>query len=376
MSGLLDPFRVGRIELPNRVAMAAMTRNRADEAGVLPEAAVTYYRQRAGAGLIISEATQPSAHAKGYPGTPGMHDDTQQAVWAKVADAVHEEGGRVFCQLMHTGRIGHSSLLPPGGEVVGPSAVRADVDVETREGTMVPAAIPRELSVADIEQIIEDFAGAAARAVEAGLDGVELHGANGYLLHQFLCPGTNQRTDGYGGTPEGRVRFVVELTRAVAERIGADRVGLRISPGGQYNDMADKGNEETYLALAEELARDRIGYLHTLRRRSSPLHAELRRIWPTGFMINTGYLAASEFDDVAPLVEGGDADLVSVGRLFISNPDLVERWRRGHERAGWDEDTFYIGGERGYIDYPSMRVGERGSLPGHVDSEKRSTTWT
>ncbi len=376
MSGLLDPFRLGRIELANRVAMAPMTRNRADEAGVLPEAAVTYYGQRAGAGLIISEATQPSAHGKGYPGTPGVHDDAQQAVWARVADAVHDEGGHVFCQLMHTGRISHSSLLPPGGEVVAPSAVPADLEVETAQGTMVPAPRPRELTVAGIEQIIEDFASAAARAVEAGLDGVELHGANGYLLHQFLCTGTNRRTDAYGGTPEGRARFVVEVTRAVAERIGADRVGLRISPGGQFNDMADRGNEETYLALAEELARDRIGYLHTLRRRSSPLHTELRRVWPTGFMINTGYMAASELDDVAPLVESGAADLVSVGRLFISNPDLVERWRCGHERAHWDEDTFYTGGERGYTDYPSMRVGERGSRPEHVGSEKRSGTWT
>lgn len=354
MSGLLDPFTLGRIELANRVVMAPMTRNRADDAGVLPASAATYYAQRAGAGLIITEGTQPSARGKGYPGTPGLHDDAQQESWARVADAVHRAGGRIFVQQMHTGRIGHRSHLPEGHEVMAPSAVRADLEVETAARTLEPAPMPLEMSVDDIAQVVDDFASSAVRAVEAGLDGVELHGANGYLLHQFLSPHTNQRTDDYGGTPERRARFVVEVVRAIADRIGADRIGVRISPGGQFNDMADKGNEDTYLALAEELAGDRIGYLHTLRRRSSPLHSSLRKIWPTGFMINTGYMATSEKDDVAPLVEDGDADLVSVGRLFISNPDLVERWRVDHERAPWDEDTFYTPGDRGYTDYPDM----------------------
>jgi N-ethylmaleimide reductase len=352
VSRLFDPFRLGPVELANRVVMAPMTRNRADEAGVLPAYAVDYYRQRAGAGLIITEATQPSAAAKGYPGTPGLHDDVQQERWAEVATAVHEAGGKVYLQLMHTGRIGHPSLIPAGCDVVGPSAVPAQLEVETAERTMVAAPVPREMSAADIADTIEAFAASAARAVAAGMDGVELHGANGYLPHQFLSPGTNQRTDEYGGSPERRARFVVELVQAVAARIGRDRVGLRISPGGQFNDMSDKDNEDTYYALVEALAGEPVAYLHTLRRRSSQLHTDLRRTWPTGFMINTGYMASSELDEVAPLVDEGQADLVSVGRLFISNPDLVHRWRHGHDRAEWDEDTFYTAGERGLVDYP------------------------
>lgn len=350
---LFEPFALGRIKLSNRVVMAPMTRNRADEAGIPSEAAVTYYRQRAGAGLILTEATQPSAAGKGYPGTPGIHDDAQQAEWARVGEAVHAEGGHIFCQLMHTGRIGHPSLLPPGAELVAPSAVRANLEVETAERKLVPALTPRALTVDEIHRVIEDYASAAQRAVDAGLDGVEIHGANGYLPHQFLSPGTNMRTDEYGGSPEGRARFGIELTQAVADRIGADRVGFRISPGGQFNDMADRDNEETYLAFVEGIKDLRIAYLHTLRRRSSALHRQLRELWPTAFMINTGYMASSELEDITPLVASGQADLVSVGRLFISNPDLVERWRRGLDRAPWDEDTFYTPGERGYTDYPS-----------------------
>ncbi|MCE3551460.1 alkene reductase [Pseudonocardia sp. RS11V-5] len=354
MSTLFEPWKLGRIELANRVVMAPMTRNRADVAGVLPDSAATYYAQRAGAGLIVTEGTQPSAAAQGYPGTPGLHTDDQEKAWSRVADAVHAAGGRIFCQLMHTGRICHESLIPADAQVVAPSAVRADVEVARADGVMVPAPEPVALDQAGIAQVIEDFAAAAARAVRAGLDGVELHGANGYLLHQFLSPGTNVRTDAYGGSPENRARFVVEVTAAVADRIGADRVGLRISPGGQFNDMADKGNEDTYLALAEALAPLRPAYLHTLRRRSSPLHTELRRRWPTTYVLNTGYLGGSELDDVAPLV-GAETDLVSVGRLFISNPDLVRRWREDIPRAEWDESTFYTPGDAGYTDYPSWQ---------------------
>jgi N-ethylmaleimide reductase len=363
-AALFEPWRLGGIELANRVVMAPMTRNRADVAGVLPDSAATYYAQRAGAGLIVTEGTQPSAAAQGYPGTPGVHDDAQEAAWKRVADAVHAAGGRIFCQLMHTGRICHQSLIPADARVVAPSAVRARLEVARADGVMVAAPEPEALTADGIAQIVEDFAAAAARAVRAGMDGVELHGANGYLLHQFLSPGTNQRTDRYGGSPEGRARFVVEVTAAVADRIGADRVGLRISPGGLFNDMQDKGNEDTYLALAAELAEVRPAYLHTLRRRSSPLHEQLRRTWPTTYVLNTGYLGTSELEDVAPLVASGDADLVSVGRLFISNPDLVRRWQHGLPRAPWDESTFYTPGDRGYTDYPAH--------PGPPDPEQRS----
>ncbi|WP_148573805.1 alkene reductase [Nocardioides caldifontis] len=352
---IFTPWKLGSIELANRVVMAPMTRNRADVEGVLPDYAIDYYRQRAGAGLIVSEATQPSVQGQGYPGTPGIHTDAQQAQWARVTDAVHEAGGRIYIQLMHTGRVGHPSVRPVATPQLAPSAVRPDLEVETIDRSVVePVPEPRAMTLDEIAQTIEDHAQAAARAIAAGADGIELHGANGYLLHQFLSPGTNHRTDRYGGSPENRARFVVEVARACAERIGADRVGLRISPGGQFNDMKDRGNEDTYLALVDELAGDRLSYLHTLRGRTSTLHEELRRRWPTSYVINTGYLGSSELDEVAPIVESGASDLVSVGRLFISNPDLVERWRRGIERAEWDEDTFYTGADRGYIDYPSI----------------------
>ena len=350
---IFTPWKLGRVELANRVVMAPMTRNRADVAGVLPDSAIDYYRQRAGAGLIVSEATQPSAAGQGYPGTPGIHTDEQQAQWARIADAVHEAGGRLFVQLMHTGRIGHPSLLPEGCEVLAPSAVRADLEVTTADGETVPCPAPRAMTTDEIAVIVQDYAAAAARAVAAGADGIEVHAANGYLPHQFLSPGTNERTDEYGGTPAGRARFLVEVARACAEAIGADRVGLRISPGGQFNDMRDRDNEDTYLTLVDELAPDGFAYLHTLRGRTSTLHEELRRRWPTTYVVNTGYMGSSELDEVTPIVEDGVADLVSVGRLFISNPDLIERWRLGLERSAWDEDTFYTGGDTGYTDYPS-----------------------
>lgn len=350
---LFSPWRLGGIDLANRVVMAPMTRNRADRAGVLPDSAITYYRQRAGAGLIVSEATQPSRQGQGYPGTPGIHTDEQQTQWARIAEAVHEAGGRIFIQLMHTGRIGHPSLLPPGSVQLAPSAVTARLEVSTADGATVPCPVPVPMTSQDIVQTIEDHVSAAARAVAAGADGVELHGANGYLLHQFLCPATNQRTDEYGGSPENRARFVVELACAVADRIGPHRVGLRVSPGGQFNDMQDRGNEQTYVALVDALADTGLAYLHTLRGRTSTFHEELRRRWRSTYVINTGYLGSSEIEEVEPIIERGDADLVSVGRLFISNPDLVDRWRAGLPRAAWDEDTFYDGGDRGYIDYPS-----------------------
>ncbi|MET0929761.1 MAG: alkene reductase [Aeromicrobium sp.] len=350
---IFTPWKLGRIELANRVVMAPMTRNRADVDGVLPASTADYYAQRAGAGLIVTEGTQPSAAGKGYPGTPGLHTDAQQAVWSDVATAVHAAGGRIFCQLMHTGRIGHPSLLPEGGEILAPSAVAADLEVATATGEMVPALQPRAMTHDEIAVVIDDFASAAERAVAAGLDGIELHGANGYLLHQFLCPSTNHRTDEYGGSPENRARFVVEVSRAVAARIGADRVGLRISPGGQFNDMHDKGNEETYHALVDELGGDGMAYLHTLRGRTSQLHVEMRQSWSSSYVVNTGYMGSSDLDHLAPILEAGESDLVSVGRHFISNPDLVQRWQSDVALSPWDEDTFYTGGDRGYTDYPS-----------------------
>lgn len=350
---LFDPWVMGPFTLSNRVVMAPMTRNRADDRGVPAEYAAEYYRQRAGAGLIISEATQPSEGGRGYAGTPGIHSDEQQEAWARIAKAVHAEGGHIFCQLMHTGRIGHTSLLPDPWTLVAPSAVRADLEVADANGVEGPAQTPRALTVDEIHGIIEDYASAAARAVAAGLDGIELHGANGYLIHQFLSYGTNIRGDEYGGTPANRARFAIELTQAVVDRIGAERVGMRLSPGGKFNDMRGMDDEETYLITVDALAQMNIAYLHVLRRRSNTLHDEFRRRWPTTFMLNTGYSSESDFAEANRIVSAGEADLVSVGRNFISNPDLVARWRAGVPLSPWDEDTFFKGGERGLIDYPA-----------------------
>lgn len=351
---LFQSYDLGPFRLNNRVVMAPMTRNRADNEGVLPTYVADYYRQRAGAGLIITEATQPSAAGRGYQGTPGIHDDTQEAAWKSVADAVHTEGGTIFLQLMHTGRIGHTSLLPEGHELKAPSPVRAEMTVADADGVEVDAQAPDAMTENEIHSVIEDFAQAAARAIRAGIDGVELHGANGYLLHQFLSHGTNLRTDAFGGSPQGRSEFVVQLVRRVAEVVGPERVGLRLSPGGKFNDMRGLDDDETYLDLVERINPVGIAYLHTLRRRSTPLHELLREKWATTFIMNTGYHGASDRDSLEGILESGDADLVSVGRYFISNPDLVERWRRDIPLSEWDEDTFYTGGPRGLIDYQAV----------------------
>ncbi len=352
--GLFDPWVMGPFTLANRIVMAPMTRNRADDDGVPAPYAVDYYRQRAGAGLIITEATQPSETGRGYAGTPGMHSDEQEQAWREIADAVHNDGGLIFCQLMHTGRIGHTSLLPAPATLVAPSAIPAEMDVKDAAGNEVPAQTPKPLTEDEIHGVIEDFASSAERAVRAGMDGVELHGANGYLLHQFLSSGTNVREDAYGGSPEQRARFVSELTQAVADRIGPERVGLRISPGGKFNDMRGLDDDETYLALVDQLLPMRIAYLHVLRRRSTPLHEELRRRWNTTFILNTGYFGSSDKDELEAVLAEGAADLVSVGRYFISNPDLVERWRQDLPLAPYDEDTFFEGGPRGLVDYPAV----------------------
>ena len=349
---IFEPVTMGRLTLKNRVAMAPMTRNRADDDGVLPEYVAEYYAQRAGAGLIITEGTQPSVGGRGYAGTPGLHSDEQQAAWKLVADRVHERGGRIFCQLMHTGRIGHASLLPEPWELVAPSAVRADLTVFTADGSEVPAETPRALEIHEIHEIIEAYADAAQRAVDAGLDGVELHAANGYLGHQFLSHGTNVREDEYGGTPENRARFVVEVLTAMANRIGADRVGVRLSPGGSFNDMRGMDDDETYISLVKQLDELGLAYLHVLRRRSTPLHQQLHDLWKTTFILNTGYQGSSELADLNEIVTSGESDLVSVGRLFISNPDLVNRWEKGLPLAEWNEDTFFTSGPAGLTDYP------------------------
>lgn len=349
-SPLLQPLTAGAFDLPNRVLMAPLTRNRSHSDGTPNELNVTYYAQRARAGLIIAEGTQPSAIGQGYPNTPGLHSDEQQAGWARVAEAVHANGGRIVVQIMHSGRISHPDTI--GAQPVAPSAVRPQGEIVTPAGKQ-PFVEPRALETPEIPGVVREYADAARRAVAAGLDGVELHAANGYLAHQFLADGTNQRTDEYGGTPENRMRFVVEAAEAMAAEVGADRVGIRISPGNGFNDVHET-DLSVYEILVQQLAEMGLAYLHLLAAPDDPMVSKLRALWPGAFVLNTGFAVVSERDELAELIETGVADAVTVGRPFIANPDLVERWTRGAELNEPDPSTFYGGDARGYTDYPAL----------------------
>ncbi|WP_425839883.1 alkene reductase [Streptomyces fractus] len=355
MSDLFEPVSVGKWTLNNRIAMAPMTRNRATPEGVPTPNTATYYAQRAGAGLIITEGVQPSGVGQGYLNTPGLYTPEQIEAWREVADAVHREGGRIVAQLMHAGRMAHPDNKH-GLETVAPSAITGPGEMFTAQGPK-PHATPRALDTAELPSVIEEFAQAARSAVEAGLDGVEVHAANGYLLHQFLAPSTNQRTDAYGGSPAARARFVIEVTRAVAETIGAERVGIRISPGINLNgaiedDPADTA--ATYRELIDDLAPLGLAYLHVFGEPDIPLFQDLRALFDGPYMINNGWGAVTDADAARTLVETGQADLVSVGRPFIANPDLVRRWQENAPLNEVNPDTLYGGGDEGYIDYPTL----------------------
>ncbi|MFE3551336.1 alkene reductase [Streptomyces kronopolitis] len=354
MTTAFDPITLGAGNLANRLVMAPMTRSRAYGPGAEPtELMATYYAQRAGAGLIVTEGIQPSVVGQGYPDTPGLHSAGQVRAWRTVTDAVHHEGGAIFAQLMHTGRIGHPSLLPDGLEPVGPSAVTAKGQVFTHEGPK-EYVTPKELTEAEIRQTIADFAAAARNAIEAGFDGVELHGANGYLIHQFLAPNTNLRTDAWGGDTEGRIRFAVEVTAAVSEAIGADRVGLRISPGNQYNDIAEDNPDEVYLALLERLAGLDLAYLHLMEGPNRDLTPRLRKAWAGTFVLNPFTYPDVTGPDALGLIEDGSADMVAFGSLFLANPDLPRRLASGGPFNAADKATFYGGDHHGYTDYPAL----------------------
>ncbi len=355
MTDLFSPTAVGRLALPHRIALAPLTRNRAGDGGVPTDLNVEYYRQRASAALIITEGTQPSAVGQGYLGTPGLHTDAQVAGWRRVADAVHGEGGRVVAQLMHVGRLAHPDNKG-GLESVAPSALAAPGEMVTATGKQ-PHPVPRALETDELAGVAAEFADAARRAVEAGLDGVELHAANGYLLHQFLAPNSNLRTDGYGGSPEARARFVVEVVQATAAAIGADRVGIRISPahdvqGTLEPDPADVA--ATYGALVDAIAPLGLAYLHVLADVSLPLVQELRHRFGGPLVGNDGFGSVTSRESAARLVEEDLVDVVAVGRLFLANPDLPERWRTGAPLNEPDSRTFYGGGAEGYTDYPSL----------------------
>ncbi|MET8629550.1 alkene reductase [Kitasatospora sp. NPDC004669] len=354
MTTAFDSIVLGGKRLASRVAMAPMTRSRAFGPGAEPtELMATYYAQRASAGLIVTEGIQPSPVGQGYPDTPGLHTSGQVAAWRTVTDAVHGEGGVIFAQLMHTGRIGHPSLLPEGLVPVGPSAVAAKGQVFTHEGPK-DFVTPKELSEAEIRQTIADFAAAARGAIEAGFDGVEIHGANGYLLHQFLSTNVNRRTDAWGGTVEGRIRFAVEVVTAVAEVIGSHRVGLRISPGNPFNDIAEDNPAEVYEALLERLAGLDLAYLHLLEGPDRDLTARLRRAWPGTFVLNPFTHPAATGPEALKLIEDGTADIVAFGALFLANPDLPARLAVGGPFNTPDPSTFYGGDHRGYTDYPAL----------------------
>jgi 2,4-dienoyl-CoA reductase-like NADH-dependent reductase (Old Yellow Enzyme family) len=352
---LFDPLKIKTWDLPNRLVMAPLTRNRATQGMVPGDLAVEYYSQRASAGLIITEGTQPSAVGQGYLDTPGIHTPEQVAGWRRVADAVHAKGGRIVVQLMHAGRVAHPANKG-GLESIAPSALPAPNEMFTADGPK-PHPVPRALETGEIPGVVEDFVHAARSAVEAGLDGVEIHAANGYLLHQFLAPGSNQRTDSYGGTPENRARLTVEVTRAVATAIGPERVGIRISPahniqGATEEDPADV--EATYTSLVGDLAPLGIAYLSVLADPGLDLVQRLRKEFGGVLVANDGFGQVTTREAAQAVLDDDLADAVAVGRLFLANPDLPQRWLTGADLNQPDPDTFYGGGAEGYTDYPSL----------------------
>ncbi|MBA2638144.1 MAG: alkene reductase [Solirubrobacterales bacterium] len=354
MSRAFDPITVGRMELGNRIVMAPMTRSRANGADQTATPLMAeYYVQRAGAGLIITEGTQPSVIGQGYPNTPGLHSEAQIDAWRKVTSAVHDAGGLICAQLMHTGRIGHPDLYQEPLTPVGPSAVAAGGSAFTAEGFKA-FVNPEPLSPQDITTTTEDFAAAARNAITAGFDGVEVHGAHGYLPHQFMSTNANQRDDEWGGSVEGRIRFTVAVSRAVADAIGPDRVGLRVSPANPFNDIVEDGHVETYPALVRALNPLGLAYLHVAETTDPALTPQLRALWDGVFMLNPATPGSHTGPEALKLIDDGAADLVSFARLFISNPDLPVRLAAGGPYTEPDMSKAYGGDHRGYTDYPPL----------------------
>jgi N-ethylmaleimide reductase len=353
MPTLFESFRVGKMDLDNRIIMAPMTRGRADEAGLQPAYVADYYRQRASAGLIITEATNISPMAKGYSRTPGIYTADQVESWRRVTDAVHARGGKIFLQIFHTGRIALPERLPDGAQPVAPSPVRARGQQYTDAG-LKDFVTPRALTIDEIRRTIQDFGAAAKNAIGAGFDGVELHGANGYLAHQFLGTNTNLRTDQYGGSQENRARFLFEALDAMSAAIGAEKVGVKLSPGVQFNDIEDADAEEFYPFIIRGLNKRNLAYLH-IGFEETPAskinwHEKLRTLYGGVYLANGGF--NKEVGD--RLLSGGGADAIVYGKLFLANPDLPERFRRDALLNQPDQSTFYTQGERGYTDYPTF----------------------
>ncbi len=365
-----EPAQLGALTLTNHLVMAPMTRSRA--LGNVPnELMAEYYRQRATAGLIITEGTSPAADGLGYARIPGLFNQEQATNWQRVTETVHHHGGHIFVQLMHAGRVFHALNLPEGAEGVAPSAIAATGDMWTDQEQMKANGTPRALRTEELARVRDEYVHSAKLALEAGFDGVELHGANGYLLEQFLNPASNQRTDEYGGSVENRARFVLEVTRAVAEAIGAERTGIRLSPWGVFNDQPNYPEiDELYTYLAEELQKIGVVYLHLVDHESMgapALPAEtvttIRRIFTNTLILSGGYNTVAGIEEA---LESGRADLVAIGRPFISNPDLVERLKAGLPLAEADQATFYAPGPNGfadgYTDYPAADGQPAGSF--------------
>jgi N-ethylmaleimide reductase len=354
MTTLFDRYRLGGLDLPNRVVMAPMSRVRAAAGGLATPSMAAYYAQRATAGLIISEGVQPSLVGQSNPGTAGLHTDEQVAAWRPVTDAVHVNGGRIFAQIMHGGRVSHPDTT--GFQPVGPSAVAAVGDVFTPNGPQ-PAPVPRALDISEVPEHVRSYADAARRAVDAGFDGVELHGANGYLISQFLSTNANLRTDSYGGTIAHRIRFAVEAVAATVDAVGAARTGIRLSPGGAFWGVEETEVPELYRALLTELARFDLAYVHLEATADEEVLIGLRRAWPGALIMNPVVPMGPKQTDRTTAEHWLDlgAELISFGRAFLSNPDLVERLRTGVPLAPADTDTYYQGGDAGYLTYPAYQ---------------------
>jgi N-ethylmaleimide reductase len=360
---LLSAIQLGALALKNRVIMAPLTRMRATEGDVPGVLAAQYYSQRASAGLIISEATQISPLGKGYPATPGIYSDDQVAGWRKVTEAVHAKGGHMVCQLWHVGRISHTSLHPLEGLPVAPSAIAPSGKVYTASWQLADYETPRSLTLAEIPSLIQDFVHAANQAKAAGFDGVEVHGANGYLLDQFLHDGSNKREDQYGGRVENRCRLLLEVLHAVIGVWGADRVGVRLSPYGTFNDMSDRDTKGLFTYLIDQLNPLCLSYLHLIEPRATMAGGtdKVKEDQPsTSALFRPLYkgkiIAAGGFDreGAESFVTNGQADAIAFGRFFISNPDLPERLAMNAPLTPYDRSTFYGGDAKGYVDYSVM----------------------
>ncbi|MFS2224834.1 alkene reductase [Pantoea sp. B65] len=354
MSPLFTSVPVGRYNLANRLVMAPMTRSRAEYDGTPGELAAEYYAQRASIGLIVSEGTQPSDDGQGYLTTPGIYTDAHVAGWKKITSAVHQQGGRIFIQLMHAGRMSHPDNTPHHRQGVAPSAIAPGAPMFTATG-MQPIPVPRALTHAEIQQTVADFRFAARRAIEAGADGVEIHGANAYLIHQFIAPSANTRSDEYGGSLENRARFAIEVASAIADEIGADRTAIRLSPGMAMWGI-DEGSEgaDLYRYLVAELNKLGLAYLHIMHQDNEPLLHDIRQQWQHPLILNRPGRSRQQIGaDLAT----GLAELEAYGQMVLANPDFVTRLQTGAGLNEADRNTFFGGNAQGYTDYPALTAG-------------------